>query len=303
MRDIIFKKGTCLKGDIFNVLISKFQEGGWTVLNPLPEEQKTYIDLYSPGSTGNHHKYFRFYPFDVIGSVAPAYDIRTTTYTDFYFRQGKGYDSVTKSMSLDAHNYLWCFVSNRSTASAGRTYSRDLPFDYYYYCDKDIMAWYTAPTEGSGLSAYSSFMLIGEPEETYLVERQGASEIPYSGSIVAASGTMTMGAGNNTMGVLNKPESLPESASYAINSYSMSPPSAKNADGNYQLFQQYAGIVGEGTRFKIGYVHWITGEALDGDIIEIDLGTAIHRYRVCSLGTPYASRNSFPTRFMLIRIE
>jgi hypothetical protein len=298
MSNMIFTQGECKKKDLFDILIAAFQAGGWTVLNPGGTD---YVDLYSDGTDGNKKMWFRFYPYD--GTLSNAsYDIRTTNYTDCLFRFGSGYSGGNMTF-IGSRNEIWSFMSGRNispTTNYSRGFNKEWDMRYWYYCDKDRMIWVTQPFEYTGYKDYAVINFLGVPEELYLQEYTD----PFFSGVVFATSSCSYDP--NRMRIAERPASIikENNGSSYVDTLSMIPTKSPNADGIFQLNEVYFSRNDEGLRGKLGGFYMIpTNNILDGDIIQVQVGSEVHQYRYILLGNAWSGYTSLPTRGLLIRIS
>lgn len=295
----IFKKGTCRKDQLFDTFISLVRAGGWTVTekNGTPDS----FFLSSNGLDGTSKMTAMIRPYD--GTFTASYDMRyTVAGSNAVFNLIKDYNPVDhtyRNYNTPPVGIMLPFNGNRTdSVTTAQNIRTDYLFDYYYYIDADIVIFISHPFDYVGL--LPSLFMFGKSSEILMKEKNTKE---YSGMFYAASNaayasgpyfmdTCASGVMENGSSVLGK-------------TFEIKPPLPKDLDGNYGLYDFYVGVPAEGIRGKVSYFYMMTpGNILSGDIIEVNKGASIERYKVITVGfNGNYSSVSIPSNQVAIRIE
>jgi hypothetical protein len=298
----IFTKGTCKKGDLFLTFIDIMINAGWQRLNP--SSNTSYL-MYSDGTDGQSKMYIEIWPYDgsnVIGNA--VYDIRNGSgqYSDPIARLVKDYDSSTGTWNYQSNYFSMPFFPGRRISAAsgyGRQWRNDFDIDYYYYATKDVVCFVVVPFKYTGIG--NQAFLLGKPSQSFMEEKTAKE---YSGFIYATSGP-TYDEANKKVLIFERPKSYIDNLSaYDEYVYSVVPPRSPDMDGAFGLTDMFFGRTDEGMRGRLSYFYFLNkGNLLDGDIIVVNNGSQVEKYRYTELGDPYNYATSFPTYAIAIRIE
>ncbi|EEL53003.1 MULTISPECIES: hypothetical protein [Bacillus] len=309
--EVIYKKGSCKRGELFDVLVSKFVEGGWKILEDESNLKNYRVVLHSKGSLGNTPMYIGLYPYagtNVQGN--DSYNIKTSRYCNGYFSIFNDWDFNQKvNISTISGTHRLNFINGESSLSSsyGVTLSTEIPIEYYYYCDLDRVVFIAIPDvvkckqDNSGVDSSPIVHFFGIPEETYLQEKN----VP-SYSCVIHAGSSTSHSKSKYL-ICNKPAALLDTAAYEM-SFSYfdgwpGPADGGAGAGPMMLTDYYLDDSQTGLRAKLGFIYSFVpnGKITRDDTIELDTEIGKQVYKPLFTSSSYYS--SFPRTTLAIRIE
>ena len=325
----IFKKGTCLRRDLFDTFVSVFTEAGWEILEDEGKDKDYRVVLHSSGSLGNTNLYLALYYYagtDRLGT--PSYNIKTSNSVDGLFKWIKDWDYEKKEEKSIYGNWnrLSFFHRNGNvTASGELTLTDKLPMEYYYYADLDRIIFITISDkiileqDKPGYSNYPTVNFFGIPQETYVEEKLQPS---YSCAIHASTSTSYTGL-NYSFFTCNKPRKLLDKHGYE-NSFNYfvcypSPGDGGAANGPIIFWDLYITEPDVGLRAKLGFLQCfrpnskVITDGRSGDTIEVETEEGIEvyfpfytNYANWSSNSGYVVNSSFgggSISYLAIRIE
>lgn len=287
--DVIFKKGTCQRKQLFDLLISLMQSNGWT----LESSTSQYWYLSSKGVNKDTYIGIRLSPFDYNGTSS-SYDCRTTIYSNanyrYYYKENN-----TNVLIGRVYNPL-PFVGGRSVSSASSAdsaTSTDLTttVEYYYYIDADRVIFITYLPN---YSTKGGCFFLGKPFECYTQE----TLLPYHTGIIEATNSQWQGNSSPiVMNIANPINGVGTAPSFEYVSFIQSP-KPTDTQNAIQLSEIYFGHANYGLRGKLGGIYLlptsINSFLVYGDTIEVTVGEEVHTYAYIPIAGDGSSNYSSP---------
>lgn len=284
MADYIFTSGTCLKSELYDLIISKLIDAGWQNVSSNPATE--YDVLTSKGKNGDRDLVLQLRPLPAAGTAAN--NVKTSNYCVASFRMQTSYipGSSGSAGTFGRSSQAWTDLYLVPVSAATGTLPTDTTVNYKVYADasKVIMAIeYPLATTYNPLLFY-----LGEPDSVFMAEK------PHSGMVFATTAMATTAA---NLLVCDTPQGLGASAApYAMPLNGFNILKNPNNDGLYFQTGVYYQSSTEGVRGMLDGVLCLPNMAVQtGNTITIDGKT--YYQLVCQT----AGNNSFPYPVLLVR--
>lgn len=305
----IFTKGSCLRHQMYDTLITIAKNAGW-VEHKRPNFNYEHSVLTSVGESGNEKLEFEIMPYDANAAAYwnSSYIIKgeTSTCSRGIFRFTSS-SADFSTVNVASPYYVLPFVYNNSVSANSPSSSYRLltdanfKFNYYYFANKDVICIFFDPEAYTGIAA-GTFIMIGKPSDSYLQER-GAEGRITSNLMYAVSNSAD--GGDSYIQVADTPKVFPPSSSlgYKLSTQNLNVYLSPNVDGKFSLVDVFAGTTGEGIRGRLGhfYVTLPSSRIVSGDTVTVTTPTGTEKYIILNTNRVNNSFGSY--YYVLLRIE
>ena len=280
--DYIFTSGTCLKSEIYQLIIDKLVAAGWTNVSSLASSD--FVVLSSTGNTGDKTLLLNLRDTNASAAnsvVSTDYCVMSYRLEDTYTPGASGVAGTFGRSSLAWTNLYLVPVSALTT-----TLGADTTVTYHVYADasKIILALEFPSATGYG----PVLVYMGEPDSIF------TSDSASRGVLVAASCQATT-AGSAM--ICNTSDTVAAvTAPYAIALSSLLPSGDPNVANKRMVSSIYYGSASESFRGKLDGLKCMYNVKVNtGDTVTI--GTETYYALVCAS----SGNNSFPSLALLVR--
>lgn len=283
--DYIFQTGSCQKKEIYDLIVNKLIEAGWT--NVASNPSTDYVVLTSTGNTGDKNLILNLRDIPAAGTAANS--VKTSSYCQMSYRLENDYTPGSAGVAgvFGRPSLAWTDLYIAPVAASG-TLPLDTVVNYKVYADlsKIILAIEYPPATN-----YNPILIyIGQPDTTYMPE--SASR----GMLVAVTNSATTAT---SVMVCNTPDGMGAvTAPYALATQTLLASKNPNNAGKYIISDVYYGSTTEGVRGKLDGIYCLpNSNILTGDNIVI--GTKTYYVLCCH---PQGN-SSFASQALLVRIS
>ncbi|NRR17635.1 hypothetical protein [Bacillus pacificus] len=286
MTEYIFKSMTPLKKDVFNIVIDEMLRVGWKQLNEGKENANDVYVMYSNGNDGKKNIYIELIPYDgrnmETSSEKLRFDVRSTTYSDAFFKFCTGYNNATgRGISPDESWPTSWFQGrgyNAGVSSNGPRFNPDIKIEFYLFVDKEKIITCTIPPVSTTISP--AVVYIGSLGNLMLME----DHEPYTRSLVWYASSYSGNGYTAGQGLtFNRPKGSNETtATQSYRSKYLELPVGRNPniDQTFLLSPLYIFADGYGVRGKLEGIYRTTdAQIVTGDILEIETNGKIQKYK------------------------
>nr|WP_092074932.1 hypothetical protein [Dendrosporobacter quercicolus]NSL49557.1 hypothetical protein [Dendrosporobacter quercicolus DSM 1736]SDN22638.1 hypothetical protein SAMN04488502_11512 [Dendrosporobacter quercicolus] len=278
----IFQSGTCLKSEIYQLIIDRLVAAGWTDVSGNPATD--FVVLKSTGNTEDKELILNIRPTN----ASNANSVVTTDYCAMSYRLQDTYTPGEAGVAgtFGRSSLAWTALYVAPVASLTTALGADTEVNYHVYADASkiiLVLEYPAPT---GLGPQVIYM--GLPDSLLV------SDSANRGMLVGAS---AYGIATSSVQICNTSDGVASvTAPYNLTTYSLLPPGDPNARNKRMISSVYYGSAAESYRGKLDGIKCMLYTSVNtGDTVTIGAET----YRV--LVTHSISYTSFPSRALLIR--
>lgn len=282
--DYIFQSGTCLKNQIYQLIIDKLIAAGWEDISSNPATD--FVVLKSTGNTEDKDLILNIRPTN----ASNANSIATTDYCAMSYRLQDTYTPGESGVAgtFGRASLAWTNLYIAPVASLTTALGGDTSIDYHVYADASkliLTLEYPNPTGFGPVVIY-----MGLPD-TLL-----ASDSANRGALVAMS---TQGVAATQLQICNTSDGVASvTAPYNLTTYTLLPPGDPNAANKRMVSSIYYGTAAEGYRGKLDGLKCIYYTAVNtGDTVTI--GAEVYRVLV----SHSQGNTSFPSRALLVRVS
>lgn len=296
MTEYIFKGMTPLKKDVFHIVINEMLRVGWKQLNEGKENANDVYVMYSNGNDGKKNIYIELIPYDgrnmEVSSQRLNFDVRSTTYSDAFFKFCTGYNNDTGRGISPDESWPTSWFCGRSfdagVASNGPKINPDVKIEFYIFVDKEKVITCTIPPVSTKFPPAISY--IGALGNLMLTEEHE----PFTRSLVwYASAYSGNWAAPNQGLTFNRPKgSNQTTATQSYRSNWLQLPTGKNPniDQFFLLSPFYIYTDEYGVRGKLEGLYKTTDtQIVSGDILEIAINGKIQKYKYVSANGSFGS--------------
>lgn len=280
--DYIFQKGTCLKNQVYQLIIDKLVAAGWEDVSSNPATD--FVVLKSTGNTEDKELILNIRPTNASNAnsvVDTAYCAMSYRLQDTYTPGEAGVAGTFGRASL-----AWTVLYIAPVASLTTVLGADTEVNYHVYADASkliLTLEYPVPTNFNPQVIY-----MGLPDSLLV------SDSANRGMLVGAS---AYGIATSSVQICNTSDGVASvTAPYTLATYSLLPPRDPNAANKRMVSSIYYGSGAESYRGKLDGIKCMLNTKVNtGDTVTIGAET----YRV--LVTHSISYTSFPSLALLIR--
>ncbi|WP_371374347.1 hypothetical protein [Sporomusa aerivorans] len=280
--DYVFASGTCLKSEVFQLIISKLVAAGWTDVSSLASSD--YVVLKSTGNTGDKNLILNIRPVN----AAAANSVESTDYCVMSYRLQDTYTPGESGVAgtFGRSSLAWTALYLVPVSALTTTLAAATPINYKVYADASKIILLLEYPSATGYSP--TLIYMGQPDTVYVTESNNR------GCLV---GTTNNGTTASSVMICNtSDDQAAVTAPYAIATSALLPSKNPNGAGKYAVSEIYYGSSTESIRGKLdGVLCAYNSNLLTGD--QITIGTYTYYVAVC------ASVNvlSFPSLALLVR--
>jgi hypothetical protein len=281
--DYIFTSGTCLKSELYDLIINKLIAAGWQNVSSNPTTD--YDVLTSPGNTGDRALVLNLRPIPAAGTVTNT--IKTSAFCQMSARLQTSYVPGTAGAAgvFGRPALAWTDVYVAPVAASGQL-AADTTLNYHVYADasKIILAIEYPPA-----TAYSPVLIyLGEPDSQFAGETGSSSVVlAVTNSATTATSLQICGTSDG-MGSVTTP--------YALTTYALLPAGDPNMGNKRMVSNIYYGSAAESFRGMLDGVKCMLNVTVNtGDTVTI--GAEVYRVLVCHT----QGNISFPSKALLVR--
>lgn len=286
--DYIFTSGTCLKSEVYQLIIDKLKSAGWTDISSLASAD--FVVLQSTGNTGDKNLLLNLRDTN----AAAANSIVTTDYCVMSYRLQDTYTPGAAGVAgvFGRPSLAWTALYIAPVAAITTTLGKDTTVTYHIYADasKLILVLEYPSVTGFG----PTIVYMGEPD-TLLV-----SDSASRGVLVAASNNAVTAANLQICNTSDGAASV--TAPYALKTYALLPEGDPNIAGKRIVSPIYYGIAAESFRGKMDGLKCMFYNATTPTINTSDtvtMGAEIYYVAIAHS----QGNTSFPSRALLVRVQ
>ncbi|MDA2116905.1 hypothetical protein PDN31_16280 [Bacillus cereus] len=288
MVEYIFKRFTPLKKDIFDLVINEMLRVGWKQLNEGKENAKDVYVMYSNGNDGHKNIFIELIPYDAANiegySTKSKYDVRTSIYSDPFFKFCTGYNSNSgRGTSQDFSRPVSWFTGRRgynyTGTDDGPAIDPSVAIELFIYIDKEKIILCTIPPVITNL--YPTLCYLGVLDNLILEEIHE----PYTRALVWYSSAFNgLSGGYTNIGLtFAAPKNGVQSLTvipYQSNWLKIPSSRNPNVDSRFIMTPFYIYHDNYGIRGKLGGI-FTTSESgiVSGDILEVEENGKIKKYK------------------------
>jgi hypothetical protein len=281
--DYVFTSGTCLKNEVYDVIINKLLAAGWENVSSNPTTD--FDVLTSPGNAGDKALVLNLRPLPAAGTVAN--NIKTSNFCQASFRLQTSYTPGTTGVAgtFGRPTQTWTDLYICPVAASGQL-PADTTVKYKVYADasKIIMA-IEFP---SATSLNPILFYLGAPDSVFVAESGSSSTVFASTSMATTAGNLLICNTSDGIGSVAAP--------YAMVVTGFSILKNPNNEGIYFQSGMYYQSATEGIRGMLDGILCLPNMAVQtGNTITMDGKT--YYQLVCQV----QGNNSFPYPVMLVR--
>ncbi|MGF9831441.1 hypothetical protein ABEX57_25300 [Bacillus anthracis] len=298
MAEYIFKRFTPLKQDIFDLVINEMLRVGWKQLNEGKENAKDVYVMYSNGNDGNKNIFIELIPYDGANIIEgnsnkSNYDVRTSIYSDPFFRFCMGYNSNSgRGTSQDFSRPVSWFTGRRGTnytgPGDGPQINPAITIELFSYIDKEKIIFCTIPPVMTGFTP--TLCYLGVLDNLMLEEIHD----PYTKALVwysSAFNGMSSSYADSGFTFASPKNGAQGQPVMSYQSNWLKIPSSKNpnTDSRFIMTPFYIYNNNYGIRGKLGGI-FSTSESgiISGDILEVEENGKTQKYKYI-----YAKSNNY----------
>lgn len=280
--DYIFQSGTCLKNQIYQLIIDKLIAAGWTNISSLASAD--FVVLKSAGNAGNKNLILNIRDTsstNVNSVVSTDYCAMSYRLQDTYIPGTAGVAGTFGRPSLAWTNILLVPVLAPTTAFAAAS-----PINYKVYADasKIILALEYPLSSGYG----PVVIYIGQPDTVWVDESNSRGMVVAVSNNGSTAGSVTISNTSN--------DSAPVTAPYAMATTALLPVKNPNGAQKYPTSDIIYHSAAESFRGKLdGLLCLYNSNFVTGDLMVVDGKT----YYALSCATQGIT--SFPSQGLLVR--
>lgn len=205
--EYIFQSGSCLKKDLYQLIIDRLKAAGWVDISSLASTD--YVVLSSTGNTEDKQLLLNLRPIPAAGTAAN--NVTTSNFSTMSYRLQTSYTPGAAGVAgtFGRPSLAWTDLVLMPTAVATQ-YAQDTLVNYKVYADKNkiILALeYPAATGFSPIIIY-----LGQPDTTYMSESKNAGCICATSALATTAGSLTICDSPDGMGTLAAPYAIPTKA-------------------------------------------------------------------------------------------
>jgi len=280
--DYIFTSGTCLKSEVYQLIIDKLVAAGWTNVSSLASSD--FVVLTSTGNTGDKALVLNVRDTN----AAAANSVVSTDYNVMSYRLQDTYTAGTSGVAgtFGRSSLTWTALYLAPVAALTTTLAAATPITYHVYADASKIILLLEYPSATGYSP--TLIYMGQPDTVYVTESKNR------GCLVGVTNNGTTAA--SVMICNTSDDQASVTAPYAIATSALLPSKNPNGAGKYPISEIYYGSTTESIRGKLdGVLCAYNSNLLTGDTVTI--GTYTYYVAIC------ASLNvlSFPSLALLVR--
>ncbi|WP_371380918.1 hypothetical protein [Sporomusa aerivorans] len=281
--DYVFSSGTCLKSQIYQLIIDKLVAAGWTDTSSLASSD--FVVLKSTGNNGDKNLILNIR--DTNASAANS--VVSTDYCVMSYRLQDTYTPGTTGVAgtFGRSSLAWTALYLAPVSALTTTLAAATPINYKVYADASKIILLLEYPYATGYSP--TLIYMGQPDTVYVTESNNRG---------CLTGTTNNGTTASSVMICNtSDDQASATAPYAIATSALLPSKNPNGAGKYAVSEIYYGSTTESIRGKLdGVLCAYNSNLLTGD--QITIGTYTYYVAVC------ASVNvlSFPSLALLVRI-
>lgn len=282
--DYIFQSGTCLKNQIYQLILDKLTAAGWTDISSSPTAD--FVVMQSPGNTEDKNLLLNIRPTN----ASAANSVVNTDYCVMSYRLQDTYTPGTSGTAgvFGRPSLAWTNLYLVPVSSLTGVLGQDSVITYKVYADASKIILTLEYPSVTGLGPTVIYM--GEPDSVFV------SDSANRGCLVACSNNGTTAASAMICNTSDTVASV--TAPYAITLYALLPAGDPNVANKRMISSIYYGSATESFRGKLDGIRcaYFNNNYLTGDTVTIDAET----YYVLVAATQGIT--SFPSKALLVRI-
>lgn len=278
---IIFTSGSCLKNELFDIIIAAMVSAGWENVSSLASSD--FIVMKSTGVNSDKSLCFQIRATNTSNTnsvISTDYCTASLRFIDTYIPGDTGVAGTVGRISAGWWNLPIVPVVNTTTLSGATT------LNYKLYTDKNRVMVAIEYPPATGYSPL--FWMIGLPDTV---------QVPETGNKGLIFATTSYATTSANIYINDNPDGLGSAAAaYAMPTYTVLSPKNPNNANKYAMSEVYYGSTTEGIRGTVDGVYLLPiTNSLTGDIIEV--GAEEYYTLICQ---SYGS-NSFSSLGLAIR--
>lgn len=286
MAEYIFKRSTPLKKNIFDLVINEMLRVGWKQLNEGKENAKDVYVMYSNGTDGKKNIFIELIPYDgrnaELNSKKENYDVRTSNYSDPFFKFCTGYNNNTGRGISQENSFPVSWFTGRNSYSDTRPgYGTEIPpevtIELFSYIDKERII--VCANRPGGADYSNALAYLGVLDNLMLEELHE----PYTKALTWYSSAY------NDMSTVNLGITFAEPKNAILNQsgtahrtnwLNVSLSKNPNIDNEFILLPFYIYHDNYGIRGKLGGIFTTSQNGIvHGDVLEIEENGKIQKYK------------------------
>lgn len=282
--DYIFQSGTCQKKELYDLIINKLKDAGWTDISSKPDTD--FVVLTSAGNTGDKQLILNLRPLPAAATAAN--NVTTSDFCQMSYRLEDAYTPGAAGVAgiFGRPSLAWSDLYIAPVAASGKL-ALDTVVNYKVYADlsKIILVVEYPPA----VSMSPILIYMGLPDTLYMPQAGN------SGTLVAVTNTAITAT---NVQVCNTPDGIGNvTAPYALPTQTLLALKNPNNANKYMVSDVYYGSTTEGVRGKLDGIYCMPNQNIQtGDNVIINAKTY---YVICC----HAQGNSsFSSPALLVRI-
>jgi hypothetical protein len=280
--DYIFTSGSCLKSELYDLIIAKLVAAGWENVS---SNASDYDVLTSAGNAGDKALVLNLRPIPAAGTAAN--NIKTSNFCQMSVRLQTSYTPGTEGAAgvFGRPALAWIDVYVAPVAANGQL-PLDTTLSYHVYADASKIIISIAYPSATGLLPVVIY--LGEPDSQFAGE-SGASSI-----VLAVTNSATTAA---SLQICNTSDGMGNvAAPYALATYALLPSGDPNMGNKRMISNIYYGSASESFRGMLDGIKCMLNVTVNtGDTVTIGAET----YQVLVSHTQ--GNTSFPSKALLVR--
>lgn len=283
MNDVIFQRGTCKKGELYQRIIDLLVGTGWQHYK-LSDGSDV---VQSTGENGDKKICVQFLPY----TSTANYSVFESDYCEFSYRLPTWYNPLKNEFERSSATWVLCTLFNQFNQTALSYLNINEPLVYYFHANKDrlLIAYEKALYSGGEIST----LALGRMAVSYCNERAN------SDTIFLISTTRDGNSYVKFSHIADRPVELtPSQNSYSLTLTGVH--TTQPTDSGVYVPMEYFITVGDKLRGKVADLYFIPYSStsyLHGDYIIV--GDQKYRIHINSTHSTY----TFPTKTIVYRVE